>query len=157
LVEWLGPAAGLVEPAGALAVELGASVGASVGPLPASVADEDACGCHPCQPKESDGEGDGESVGDVLGVAVGVCDCTGAEDAGDDGEAARRGLGGLGLGLQVADDDAPTGPDPSGLWVWLSVLPDPPLALPPAPEPPPGEPADLELLGKIACWASKAT
>ena len=54
MVEWLGPAAGLVEPAGALAVELAPSVGAFVG-LP-SVADEDGSGCHPPQPSPIDGE-----------------------------------------------------------------------------------------------------
>jgi hypothetical protein len=157
LVEWLGPATGLVEPAGALAVELAPSVGAFVGP--SSVADEDGSGCHPPQPSPIDGEGDGDgsSVGDVLGVEVGVCDCTGAEDAGDDGDVARRGLGGLALGLQVAAGYAVGEPDPNVLWVWLSVLPGPPLALPPEPELPPAEPADLELLGKIACCASKAT
>lgn len=143
----MGPTAGLVEPAGALAEELAAIVGAFVGSAPSpsvSVAD-------------GDGDGDGSSVNDGLGVDDGVCDCAGAEDAGDDGDVARRGLGGLALGLQVAAGYAVGEPDPNVLWVWLSVLPGPPLALPPEPELPPAEPADLELLGKIACCASKAT
>jgi hypothetical protein len=142
----MGPAAALVESAGALAEELAAIVGAFDGPPSPSESVADG-----------DGDGDGSSVGDVLGVEVGVCDCAGAEDAGEDGDVARRGLGGLALGLQVAAGYAVGEPDPNVLWVWLSVLPGPPLALPPEPELPPAEPADLELLGKIACCASKAT
>jgi hypothetical protein len=139
----MGPAAALLEPAGALAEELAAIVGAFVGSsLPSgSVAD-------------GDGDGDGSSVNDGLGVADGAEDWTGADDD-DDGEARRRGL--AASGLQVDDGEALAGPDSSVLWLWLSVLPGPPPAWPPAPELPPDEPAEFELLGKIACCASKAT
>jgi hypothetical protein len=102
----------------------------------------------------SEGDGDGPSVDDVLGVTVGVDDWAGADEE-VDGDAARRGL--AALGLQVVADVGLKVPDPSGLWVWLSVVPGPPLAWPPVPEPPPDEPAELALLGKIACCASIAT
>ena len=142
---WLGPAGALDEGAVTLDDELGASVGASV-------ADEVEYGI--CPVSVSDGDGDGSSVDDVLGVAVGVVLWTGTDDE-DDGAAEPRRL--AALGLQVAADVGLTGPDMSGLWVWFSVVPGPPLAWPPVPEPPPDEPVELELLGKIACCASIAT
>ena len=121
-----------------------------VGPLPGAVVPD--AGGFGVELSLADGDGEPVplSLDDVLGVGDGGMI---GPIPGEEGEA-------LGLALaQLGEaEDPPNGKNPPTGALLLEVAPpDPPPAPPPDPGSPPGDCAELELLGEITCWASRAT